>query len=436
MFRIDTGQARTDLYKADPLDFSGLQTNIIEDKKAKAVVKAAEDKAAKEHMDDIMTNIGKANRIAYMPKDAQLIADKTKAVSDYVESNVEALKKGDIQATMGYQKLSGDLYSFAEQSKNFREKMEAEGTNISKDKDSYRPESVAAYLNMYSTKTAGQHDFDPSIFKKNINYLDRVEKVHRPYAIAISQRDDSGRKYTEEQSRELVANDLRSDEKYYEQAAYDFNRATDEQKAGAKDPIEFYQNRYAPLLVFDDTKTKSAGGRGGAGAGGFKPVNVVVSQLPDGAADATFSFSGKENPKLKAVDPRDRTRIIDITPMGIIQKPNGDTFLKGSVTRKNDKGQERQEGVELDYRDVADVMYTTFGIDNPVELLQGRGPEHVKIKNYDIKDANKPKAAAGTKAPAAQMTPADKQALDWANANPTDKRAAAIKAKLKAKGIQ
>ena len=436
MFRIDTGQARTDLYKSDPLDFSALQTNIIEDKKAKAVVKAAEDKAAKEHMDDIMDNIGKANRVAYMPKDAQLIADKTQAVTDYVEKNIGALKKGDIQATMGYQKLAGDLYSFAEQSKNFREKWEAEGTGISKEENSYRPEAKAAYLNMASSKTAGQHDFDPTVFKKNINYMNRVEQIHRPYAIAISQRDDSGRKYTEEQAKELVANDLRSDEKYYEQAAYDFNKATDAQKAGAKDPIEFYQNRYAPLLTFDDTKTKSAGGRGGAGAGGFKPVNAVIRQLPNGEADATFSFAGKDNPKLKIDDPTDPAgkRTLDIIPMAISRKSNGDIFLKGSVTRKNAKGEYRQESMEWAYDDVADVMYTTFGIDNPVELLQGKGPKHVSIKNYDVKDA-KPKPA-GAKAGAAQVSPADKQALDWANANPTDKRAVAIKAKLKAKGIQ
>lgn len=404
MYRIDTGQARTDLYgigkgKAQVVDL----TPTFEKAKEAVKAKAAKDKAAQDHMDDIMENIGKANRVAYMPKDAQLIADKTQAVTDYVEKNIEALKKGDIQATMGYQKLSGDLYSFAEQSKNFREKWEAEGTGISKDKDAYRPESVAAYMNLASTKTAGQHDFDPSVFKKNTNYLDRVEKVHRPYAIAISQRDDSGRKYTEDQARELVANDLRSDEKYYEQAAYDFNRATPEQKGKAKDPIEFYQNRYAPLLVFDDAKTKSAGGRGGSSSDGFKPVNVVVSQLPDGAADATFSFSGKENPKLKAVDPGDRTRTIDIIPMAIIQKSNGHIFLKGSVTKKNAKGEYRQEVVELDYRDVADVMYTTFGIDNPVELLQGTGPKHVKIKNYNLSNA-KPKAAAGAKAAAKPLT--------------------------------
>jgi hypothetical protein len=404
MFRIDTGQARTDLYKADPLDFSALQTNIIEDKKAKAVVKAAEDKAAKDHMDDIMDNIGKANRVAYMPKDAQLIADKTKAVTDYVQSNIEALKKGDIQATMGYQKLSGDLYSFAEQSKNFREKWEAEGTGISKDKDSYRPESVAAYMNLASTKTAGQHDFDPSIFKKNTNYLDRVEKVHRPYAIAISQRDDSGRKYTEDQARELVANDLRSDEKYYEQAAYDFNRATDEQKGKAKDPIEFYQNRYAPLLVFDDTKTKSAGGRGGYGKDEFKPVTAVVTQLPNGEATARVRVSGKENIKLKTLDPKDPSgkRTMDMIPMYVVKKPNGDIFLRGSVTKKNNRGEYRQEMEEVDYRDVADDMFTIFGIDNPVELLQGKGPSHVTFKNYDVSDA-KAKPAAGNKAPAGKQ---------------------------------
>ena len=397
MYRIDTGQARTDLYQNNPLEFTELQKGVAESRKRSDEVKVAKDKAAQEHMDDIMKNIGKANQIAYMPKDSQLVADKTKAISDYVEKNVEALKKGDIQATLGYQQLAGDLYSFAEQSKNFREKMESLG----KDFESYRPEAQAAYLNTYSTATAGQHNFDPSILKKNVNYGDRVIGDLSEYAERAAQNTPYKKEFTLAQAETLIADDLK-DEKRFEQAAYDFEKATD--KLGAANPIDYYKKVYAPKLVIGDIKPgPSAGRRSGSGSDEFKPVNVVVSQLPDGAADATFSFPGKENPKLKAVDPRDRTRIIDITPMGIIQKPNGDTFLKGSVTRKNDKGQERQEGVELDYRDVADVMYTTFGIDNPVELLQGRGPKHVKIKNYDISKA-KPKAAAGNKPPAKQLT--------------------------------
>lgn len=433
MYRIDTGQARTDIYKNSPLDFSEISAGVSQAVKAKAVVKAAEDKAAQEHMDDIMTNIGKANRVAYMPKDSQLIADKTQAVTDYVEKNIGALKKGDVQATMGYQKLAGDLYSFAEQSKNFREKWESEGANIAKDKDSYRPESQAAYLNMASTATAGQHNFDPTVLKKNTRYMDRVEKIHRPYAIAISQRDDSGRKYTNEQARELIADDLK-DAALYEQAAYDFNKATDEQKAGAKDPVEYYQNTYSDKLTFDDTKTKSAGGRGGAGAGGFKPVNAVIRQLPNGAADATFSFAGKDNPKLKIDDPTDPAgkRTVDIVPMAISRKSNGDIFLKGSVTRKNANGEYRQESMEWAYDDVADVMFTTFGIDNPVELLQGRGPKHVSISNYDVSKAGA-KPAAGTKA--VELTP-DQKALKFTKDFPNDPRTPAIKANLKSKGIQ
>ena len=395
MYKIDTGQARTDIYKNNPLDFSEASSGISEAVKAKAVVKAADDKAAKEHIDDIVSNIGKANQIAYMPKDSQLVADKTKAISDYVEKNVEALKKGDIQATLGYQQLAGDLYSFAEQSKNFREKMESLG----KDFDSYRPEAKAAYLNTYSTKTAGQHNFDPSVLKKNINYMNRVEQIHRPYAIAISQRDDSGRKYTNEQARGLIRKDLLTDEKYYEQALYDFNRATPEQRGDAKDAYEFYENLYSDLLTFDDTGTKGTG-RSGSGSDEFKPVTVTVTQLPDGAADATVRFPGKENIKLKTLDPTDPSgkSVVDMTPMKVVKYPNGDIFLRGSVTR-TDGGETTQEMIEVDYRDVARDMFEIFGIDNPVELLQGRGPKHVTFKNYDTTKDN-PKAAAGNKAPA------------------------------------
>ncbi len=40
--------------------------------------------------------------------------------------------------------------------------------------------------------------------------------------------------------------------------------------------------------------------------------------------------------------------------------------------------------MELDYDDVADVMNTRFGIDNPVSFLEGNAPKHVTIKKYDI----------------------------------------------------
>ena len=401
MYRIDTGQARTDLYQNNPLEFTELQKGVAESRKRSDEVKVAKDKAAQEHMDDIMENIGKANRVAYMPKDAQLIADKTQAVTDYVEKNIEALKKGDIQATMGYQKLSGDLYSFAEQSKNFREKWEAEGTGISKDKDAYRPESKAAYLNMASTKTAGQHDFDPTVFKKNVNYGDRVLGDLSQYAERAAQNTPYKKEFTLAQAETVIADDLK-DAKRYEQAVYDFDNATD--KLGAVDAIDYYKKVYAPKLVIGDIKPGPSAGRGGLGSKGFKPVTAVVTQLPDGGADATLRVDGKENIKLKTLDPTDPSgkATVDLTPMKVVKYPNGGIFLRGSVTR-TEGGETPQEVMEVDYRDVANDMFTIFGIDNPVELLQGRGPDHVKFKNYDVSNA-KPKAAAGTKAPAKPLT--------------------------------
>lgn len=381
MFRIDTGQARTDLYKADPLDFSALQTNIIEDKKAKAVVKAAEDKAAKDHMDDIMENIGKANRVAYMPKDAQIIADKTQAVTNYVESNIEALKKGDIQATMGYQKLAGDLYSFAEQSKNFREKWEAEGTGISKDKDAYRPESIAAYMNLASTKTAGQHDFDPSVFKKNTNYLDRVEKVHRPYAIAISQRDDSGRKYTNEQARGLIRKDLLTDEKYYEQAVYDFNRATPEQRGDAKDAYEFYENLYSDLLTFDDTGTKGTG-RSGSGSGGEKAPGVSSEYKITGPNSGVLVWDYLKPPD----NPYISFKVGSLRP-GVIHNEDGGLWMEGFTIPDKDGDVEMRRIPDGETRDFLQTKFIT----NIEDLKAGKAPANFEHKVSDFQTP----AAAG-----------------------------------------
>jgi hypothetical protein len=428
MYRIDTGQARTDIYKNSPLDFSEISAGVSQAAKAKAVVKATENKAAQEHMDDIMTNIGKANQIAYMPKDSQLIADKTRAITDYVEKNVGALKKGDIQATLGYQQLAGDLYSFAEQSKNFREKMESVG----KDYDSYRPEAQAAYLNTYSTATAGQHNFDPSVLKKNTNYMDRVEKVHRPYAIAISQRDDSGRKYTNEQARGLIRKDLLTDEKYHEQAVYDFNRATPEQRGDAKDAYEFYENLYSDLLTFDDTGTKGTG-RGGAGSGGEKAPAVSSEYKITGPNSGVLVWDYVKPPD----NPYQTFSVGSLRP-GVIHNEDGSLWMEGFTLPDKDGDSEMRRIPDGETRDFLQTKLLT----NIKDLRAGKAPSNFEHKVSDFKKsaaaghAAAEKTRAETKAnKAVKLTP-DEEALKFTKDFPNDPRTPAIKANLKSKGIQ
>ena len=135
MFRIDTGQARADLYginkgAAQVLDLSPLRENAQAEADrnfAKQQLKSKQEQAREE---DIMANLSVAGKVAIMPKDRGLIAGKSKAVRDYVVQNIDALKKGDANAMMQYQNLAGDLTTSAEQSKNFREAWEQRGLNI------------------------------------------------------------------------------------------------------------------------------------------------------------------------------------------------------------------------------------------------------------------------------------------------------------------
>lgn len=395
MYRIDTGQARTDLYgigkgKAQVVDLTPTFEKAKEAVRAKAVVKAAEDKAAQDHMDDIMENIGKANRVAYMPKDAQLIADKTQAVTDYVEKNIGALKKGDIQATMGYQKLAGDLYSFAEQSKNFREKWEAEGTGISKDKDAYRPESRAAYLNMASTATAGQHDFDPTIFKKNVNYGDRVLGDLSQYAERAAQSTPYKKEFTLDQAETVIADDLK-DAKRYEQAVYDFDNATD--KLGAANAIDYYKKVYAPKLVIGDTK---AGPRGSSyGSGGEKAPAVSSEYKITGPNSGVLVWD-----YIKPPDNPYQTFSVGSLRPGVIHNENGSLWMEGFTLPDKDGDSEMRRIPDGETRDFLQTKLLT----NIKDLRAGKAPSNFEHKVSDFQKA----AAAGRAA--AEKTRAETEA--------------------------
>ena len=430
MYNNSTADARTDLYgigkgAAQIIDTTQTQENLLQKKKEDFAAKQAKAKEQADTEADVMSNLSKMGSIQIMPKDQQLFAEKAQGIRDFVNKNHDKLRNGDIGATLEFQRLYGDYNTNAEMSKNYREKWEANSAMIAKDPSAYREGVMGEHLKRASTADAGNWTDDPSVYKKNINYGTRVINDLSNYAQRAAKDTPYGKTFTIEQGKDLIATDLK-DPLLFEQASYDFEKAVD--KKGAQDPLTYYQNLYADKLKINDTK---AGPQAtGQGETTKRPrVSAVVSEDPNGDKKASFNFTDKaENPKLTVDNPDVKNGTMDIVPMAIVQPKGGKIMLKASVTEKDVDGNSVQRIKLLDYNTVADVMINSFGIENPTDLLNGKAPEHVTIKKYNLKDSNKSGKS--------EISPADQQALDWVNANPTNPKAAAIKAKLKAKGIQ
>jgi len=397
MYRVDTGQARTDLYginkgAAQVLDLSPLREAAMAEQDRNFAEQQLKSKQEQAREEDIMTNLSAMGKVAIMPKDRELIAGKSKAVRDFVVQNIDGLKKGDANLMMQYQNLAGDLSTSAEQSKNFREAWEQRGLNLAKESDAYDEDVIQSHLSRAATEDAGNWNIDDSIYRKNINYLDRVTGDLSQFAQRQAKETPYGKTYSLKDAEELIASDL-EDPQNFRQATRDYEKAQD--KLGAKSAVEYYQRKYAPKLVIKDTKAGPQS-QGDGNTTKRPAVASVVTKDKSGNTTATINFTDKpDNPYLTIENPGKRGETMELRPMSIVRKPDGKIVLKAS-TKATGEGDNRVEGkiMEVDYTDVAEVMNNTFGIDNPVSLLEGNAPEHVSVKKYDIDTKTKPLAPA------------------------------------------
>lgn len=391
MYNNSTADARTDLYDigkgaAQIIDTKQTQENLLQKKKEDFVANQDKIKQADATEKDVMSNLSKMGSIEIMPKDQQMFAEKAQGIRDFVNKNHDKLRNGDIGATLEFQRLYGDYNTNAEMSKNYREKWEANSAMMAKDPASYREGVMEEHLKRASTADAGNWNDDPSIYKQNINYNDRVVKVLAPNARAMAVNTPYGETYTLAKAEKDIEDDLK-DFQLYDQAAYDFNKAAD--KLGTTNPLDYYKKIYAPKLLVGNTK---AGPQAtGQSETTKRPrVSAVVTEQPNGDKKASFNFTDKaENPKLTVDNPDVKNGTMDITPMAIVQPKGGKIMLKASVTEKDDNGNPVQRIKLLDYNTVADVMINSFGIENPTDLLNGNAPEHVTVKKYNLKNEGK-----------------------------------------------
>lgn len=403
MFKVSTGDARTDLYDinkgaAQIIDTTILRDKADQDQKEKFAEKQLKSKQDQARETDLLSNLSKMGSIQIMPKDQVLFAEKAKGIRDYVEKNHEALLNGDVDSNMEFQRLFGEYNTQAEMSKNFRETWEQRGLDIKKNPQAYRKGVLESHLGRAATDDAGNWDIDDSVYKKNINYNDRVVGDLSNYAQKAAQDTPYGKTFTLKQAEEVIASDLENPE-LFDQAAFDFENAAD--KLGAKDPVEYYKKKHAPRLVIRDTKAPPEYYMGG-GAGSKEPkIRTNYSKTNENSGVLNWEYvSPPDNPYIT-------TSIGDVRP-GIIHDDGAKTYME-VTTKPNSDGEYEKKilGPEETREFVRLKLGTTLDA-----LRSGKQPKHIDNKVLGMSSAEAGHQAA-EKTRAGKTTAADFNA-QWA----------------------
>ena len=351
-----------------------------------------------------------------MPKDRGLIAEKSQATRDFVIKNIDKLKKGDVEAQMQYQNLIGDLSTSAEQSKNFREAWEQRGLAVAKDPSAYREGVLDQHFSRASTEDAGNWNIDDSIYKKNINYLDRVTGDLSNYAQKAAKDTPYGKTYTRPEAEELIASDLENPD-MFDQATHDFNSA--ENKLGAKTPVEYYQKKYAPKLTINDTKAAPEW-MSGAGSGD-KGINVTNTVTNSGGEMHVMNKANNEEVTVQYDNEGNVIGGVQGTRLTPEEKSQNDKTLATNIAKekayasaskkaaayratlpanptakdiemyqallpsknadeyKTDPLPFKEKNIQLDAKRAQEIAFDKFGV-KPKDIVQGNAPGHVNVQ--------------------------------------------------------
>jgi hypothetical protein len=230
--------------------------------------------------------------IAIMPKDQAMFAEQGQGIRDYVEKNHEALMNGDSKAMMGFQQLYGNYTTQAEMSKNYREKWEANGAMMAKDKDAYDSDVWDAHMQRASSEDAGNWVDDSTIYQKNINLLDDIIGPTYKYAEDKAKNTPYGKVYTPDEAKKLLW-EKSKDGPTFRQIVKDFNKLPEKERLGKTDPVDWYIEKYTPMITIDDKDPyKSSSGDGQKTKS--KSVSGVRIYGNDGKVnEVKFNFNGK-----------------------------------------------------------------------------------------------------------------------------------------------
>lgn len=380
MFRINSHDARTDLYgigkgAAQVIDLSPLRQQAADEANRNFSREQYKLKQDAEKEAELQDQIAKMNVVKIAPKDQELIANKLQEVRDYVVKN-NGMRDASPAQMMEFQRLMGDAKMSADQSQNFREAWEQRGLQLAKEPEKYRPEAIKAHLSRMLKEDAGNWVIDDSIYRQNINYLDRVKKDLEPLAKerANATQTPWSEKFGQESANQLIADDLR-DANLFEQAAYDFNNAKD--KKGAQNPIEYYQKLYTPYLTQNQRK---AGPQSNGTGEGNKPPKIAAryNKVGDNKGIIDWEYTTPpDNPYLTS-------SIGDVRP-GLIHDDGENTYME--VTTKPDS-EGNFEKKKLGYEETLGFIHNKLRT-NLRDLREGKSAPHIDLLNKDSRSSVK-----------------------------------------------
>lgn len=390
MFRLDTGQARTDLYgigkgEAQVLDLSIMQRNNEINRAEEQQNRLYRQKQADERESGVIDSISGLSKLAILPREQKMFAQMQDELYNDVKKNIGKIRNGDKQAEIEIMQKISDIYSKAELSKNMREQLEKyDAMMLQKGYDSYRDKSIE-YMNdfAFNEEHNGNYDFDPSQITEKVNYADHVKTKLFPYVKGYASENKKGLNttFTLPQAEQLIAEDVVSDHNRLMQAQEDFEKA--ENKLGAKTPVEYYQRLYGKDLVINGTDTPAEWMVNGGGNDNKQPkVNGRYVTYDGGKSRFQFEYANtSETPTLTIPDPKAKGKTIQVKPLAI--NYTGDKkHANMEVTTVPAEG-EKGEVIQLDFSTTANIMKNKYGLNNVFAIPSQDVPEHMNVSYND-----------------------------------------------------
>lgn len=202
--------------------------------------KEEQDKTAK----GIASSLGALDKIDILPGDQKMFADMQKDIYDYSQKNIDALRKGDPDATMNFQRKLTDYQNKAAHSKDYREQNDKIGFHISTNSDKFDPNWRTNWLSDASSsfnpdgspKSVDITKYSPKQAEFNdVEFWNKALDTYKPSAEKRVVEDPlTGKVVTHDNEfyndPNAIAKDLLGNQQYYEKVFTTVNSMPEEQR--------------------------------------------------------------------------------------------------------------------------------------------------------------------------------------------------------------
>lgn len=276
MFQINTGQARTDLFKkglggAHEWDFDTLDKAVQQNAQRRQQEQLARQKADADRMEAInkqVANLGDEVFARDLPK----FLEKQENIKKYTLENVEALKKGDAKATSDLNAMLNEFHATAKASNEVGKNWIATKKFVeTKGRDGYYPDSIAKLdafgspdnamnFDIGSVQPEEMHDIDADIDTRILPELLHTKKGQEFSSPDYGKGEQiSTRKFvnTKDDAVKYLKETALSDPSWLRRGVYDLSRETPEIQAAYGDDVASYiADKKAHKITFNQSETK------------------------------------------------------------------------------------------------------------------------------------------------------------------------------------